>query len=213
MAELQGDASARWPDDIVTAALIAGTTTNCYDGQFFFDTDHPVDFDDASAGTYANYHTGTALTQANYNTVYATMQGRLGESGKPLEVQPTILMVPPSLRQTGMQILQAQLIAQAQTNMAGSENVGASAPTNVFQGDCRLIVNPRLVADTTGAWYLISTDRIRPMIFQQREAPTRTQIIDPANPVVFNQDEWQFGVKARGAAGYGLPFLIDKSVP
>lgn len=30
------------PDELVFALLLAGFATNCYDGQYFFDTDHPV---------------------------------------------------------------------------------------------------------------------------------------------------------------------------
>lgn len=30
------------PDELLFALLAAGFTTNCYDGQYFFDTDHPV---------------------------------------------------------------------------------------------------------------------------------------------------------------------------
>lgn len=37
-----GFAAATHPDEMVFALLAAGFTTNCYDGQFFFDSDHPV---------------------------------------------------------------------------------------------------------------------------------------------------------------------------
>lgn len=37
-----GRAVAAFPDQLVFAAAIAGFSTNCYDGQYFFDTDHPV---------------------------------------------------------------------------------------------------------------------------------------------------------------------------
>lgn len=37
-----GKAAARKPDELVYAALVNGFTQECYDGQFFFDTDHPV---------------------------------------------------------------------------------------------------------------------------------------------------------------------------
>ena len=37
-----GDDSAKHPDQLVFELLKAGFTTKCYDGQFFFDTDHPV---------------------------------------------------------------------------------------------------------------------------------------------------------------------------
>lgn len=38
----QGRAAARWPDELVWPALANGFSATCYDGQNFFDTDHPV---------------------------------------------------------------------------------------------------------------------------------------------------------------------------
>lgn len=37
-----GQDSALHPDELVFALIAAGFTTTCYDGQYFFDTDHPV---------------------------------------------------------------------------------------------------------------------------------------------------------------------------
>jgi len=37
-----GNAAATFPDELVWPLLKAGFTTPCYDGQYFFDTDHPV---------------------------------------------------------------------------------------------------------------------------------------------------------------------------
>lgn len=45
-----GMSAAAWPDDIVFALLAAGASTLCYDGQNFFDTDHPV-----GSSTASNY--------------------------------------------------------------------------------------------------------------------------------------------------------------
>lgn len=42
MFTAQGRAAGAHPDQLVWGALAAGHTSNCYDGQFFFDTDHPV---------------------------------------------------------------------------------------------------------------------------------------------------------------------------
>lgn len=211
--ELIGDAAARWPDDLMTDVLIKGTTVNCFDGQPFFNSSHPVDIDDASQGTYSNLLTTTPLTQANFNTAYATMQSYRGESGKPLEVQPTVLMVPPKLREIALEIVQGSLIAQIAKNVAGSENVASAAASNVNMGEVTLIINPRLVDDTDKAWYLFSTDRIKPLIFQQRKAPTPVQMIDPQLPIVFNQRKFVRGVEARGTGGYSLPFLAIKCTP
>lgn len=52
-----GRAAAAHPDELVFGLLAAGETTLCYDGQNFFDTDHPV---------YPNVDgTGTATTVSN----------------------------------------------------------------------------------------------------------------------------------------------------
>jgi len=53
-----GRASEVFPDELVFPLLYAGLTTECYDGQYFFDTDHPV---------YPNADgTGTAASVSNY---------------------------------------------------------------------------------------------------------------------------------------------------
>lgn len=42
MFAAMGQAAARHPDRLVAELLIAAGATECYDGQYFFDTDHPV---------------------------------------------------------------------------------------------------------------------------------------------------------------------------
>lgn len=52
--EEMGYSAAMHPDELVYAALAAGASSLCYDGQYFFDTDHPI----VSAGaptTASNY--------------------------------------------------------------------------------------------------------------------------------------------------------------
>lgn len=49
-----GRQSATFPDELVWALLAAGFSTNCFDGQFYFDTDHPVLDADGRTVSYAN---------------------------------------------------------------------------------------------------------------------------------------------------------------
>jgi len=49
-----GEAAAAFPEQLVWDLLKNGFSTNCYDGQFFFDTDHPIVLADGSTSTYAN---------------------------------------------------------------------------------------------------------------------------------------------------------------
>ncbi len=53
MSEM-GYAAAAHPDSLTFPMLPAGTSTVCYDGQYFFDTDHPV-----GAGTVSNWGGGS----------------------------------------------------------------------------------------------------------------------------------------------------------
>ncbi|WP_027853385.1 Mu-like prophage major head subunit gpT family protein [Marinobacterium litorale] len=53
-----GYASATHPDELVFALLAAGFTTPCYDGQYYFDTDHPVIGSDGTAQSVSNMQAG-----------------------------------------------------------------------------------------------------------------------------------------------------------
>jgi len=53
-----GHAAATHPDELVFALLGAGFTTLCYDGQFFFDTDHPVGDQEGAAASVSNMQAG-----------------------------------------------------------------------------------------------------------------------------------------------------------
>lgn len=55
--EMMGQEAAQHPDRMISALMAGGGAATCYDGQFFFDTDHPV---------YPNHDgTGVAATVSN----------------------------------------------------------------------------------------------------------------------------------------------------
>ena len=53
-----GDAAAQFPDGLVFALLAAGFVTPCWDGQYFFDVDHPVL--SAPGGVVSNMQAGAS---------------------------------------------------------------------------------------------------------------------------------------------------------
>ncbi len=58
--EEMGMSTAAFPEQLVWPLLSAGFTTPCYDGQFFFDTDHPViGADGTTVGSVANTDGGS----------------------------------------------------------------------------------------------------------------------------------------------------------
>lgn len=205
-----GESVARWPDEQLAAAVEAGTSTTCYDGQYFYDTDHPYSLDDASLGTYSNNLTGVAYNLASdpigvWQAGSELMATYKGDAGKPLGLIADTLMVPPQLRRYAMQAARAELVPQVITNVAGSERVAVAGVTNIYKGDFTVIVNPYL---TTQAAYIMCTKRaIRPYVWQLREAPVFVQRVDPTDPVCFNEREFIYGAESSGVPGYSLPFL------
>lgn len=208
--EAHAQSVARWPDEVVAAAVEAGTSTECYDGQYFFDTDHPVSLNDSSLSTYSNLLVGAAYNLASdplgvWQAGSELMATYKGDSNKPLAIIADTLMVPPALRRWAIQAAHAELVPQKITNVAGSENVGGVAVSNVYQGDFTVIVNPYL---TTSSAYVMCCNRaVKPLIWQLRQAPVFTALVDPTLPNMFERREFVYGSEARGAAGYSLPFL------
>jgi phage major head subunit gpT-like protein len=209
-----GRAAKIWPDQLVTTAVETGKTALCFDGQPFFYNAHPVDMDNPSSTTYQNRFDTSAsggglafpLSASNYQTVRQTMMGYVGEDLVPLGINPTLLMVHPSNEAPARQILHADYIAPA----GGFGVNAAQMQSNVLKGSAQLLVNPFLTQPD--AWYLMDTNRaIMPFVFQIRSQPEFTFLNRPDDPNSFLRDEYLFGVRARGNAGYSLPFLAARA--
>lgn len=192
--DMLGQQAALWPDDLVLAALKAGATSICHDGQYFFDTDHAA----GPGKTQSNKFT-LALTSDNFASVRTAMRSFVGEDGRNLGVQPNLLVVPPALEMTARAILMNEKLAN-----------GADNPTRGMAE--LLVVNDLAGADTT--WYLLDVSKpIKPLIFQQRKAPHFDSLTDPTSENVFKHREFLFGFDCRGAGGYGPWFLAATSTP
>lgn len=195
--------AAKLYDVLVADAMRAGTTATGFDGQAFFSTSHP----DFNGSTYSNYDaSGKALTAANYADVRARMMNFKGEDGRPLNVMPNLLVVPPGLDATARQILNADYIAPA----SFGQNANGVMQTNVMKGTADLLVLPELGADST-TWYLMDTTKaVLPFILQEREAPV-VQGPDEFPEHAFKTNHYIMGASARAAAGYSLPYLCCRA--
>lgn len=60
MAEQLGQDAAEFPDQLVFPLLNKGETTKCYDGQYFFDTDHPGFDKDGKEASVSNFSAGSS---------------------------------------------------------------------------------------------------------------------------------------------------------
>lgn len=193
-----GQQSRLWPDDLVFAAILAGGTETAYDGTAFFSNSHNL-----GGHTIDNLFASTALTADNFAAARAAMMEYTGEDGESLRVRPDVLLVPPALEVKARKIVQASTIVES-----------SAAVDNVLRGLCEVVVAPQLATSAGGldtTWYLLDTSRpIRPFIFQQRMAPEMVALTSPSDEHVILRDKYLYGVKARGAAGYGPFWLAAK---
>lgn len=203
-----GQAAKKLPDRLIATLMQAGSTTVCADGQYFFDTDHPVNQDNSALGTYANRYTTKALTAANYGSVRAAMRARKAANGvDTIEVVPNLLVVPPSLEDTGKAILQNDYIATAAAAAGMSANVQVS---NIYKATATLLVIPELESEPT-VWYLLDTTKpIKPFVWQLRRAAQFQALTAMTDENVFWRKKFIYGCDARGNAGFSLPFLAAR---
>jgi phage major head subunit gpT-like protein len=200
-----GEATKKWPDDMILEVLEAGEDTLCFDGSAFFDDEHPVDMRDASKGTYSNLLTSKALTRENYADARRKMRLFKGDNGKPLGVRPTILAVPTALEDRARQIVETNDIAVS--TLEGQTQVGATE--NLMKGTATVLVIEEL--EDQDDWYLFDCSRaVKPFVRQIRKAPAFQRYFNPADPNLFLLKEYLMGADARGAAGVTLPFLAMK---
>jgi hypothetical protein len=208
--QLMGDAASRWPDDLMTDIVKAGTTALCFDGQYFFDTDHPVDLDDSGGRHLRQPADGSrALTQANFNfdgRVDDELRGRVGQAarGAALAADGAAVAPPDRLR----------------------DHPGGPHRPGPGQLDRRCRRDQREPGRGQGAGESPPRRRHRQRLVPLQHRPDQAVHLPAAeagdagaddrshsNPIVFNQRKWTRGVEARGTGGYTLPFLAIKCTP
>lgn len=196
-----GAAAKKHPDTLARDVL-QDTTTTYWDGEALFSDSHPTF--EPGGGTYDN-NFALALTADNFDTVWSAMAGYVGEDGLPLGIMPNVLRVPPQLRRTALEVVQAATVFK-------SDGTDAVALDNVLVGWAQVIVDPFL-ANEPGTWYLYDNTRgVSPLVFAERTAPELVARFNPDDPAVFELDVYTWGVRYRCEMAPTLPFLISKSV-
>jgi phage major head subunit gpT-like protein len=200
-----GEEARKHPDTLLFDLMKDGhlATATCFDGQNFFDTDHPEDsFDPANATTYSNYRTSMTLSDTNLFAMRAAMAGFAGENGRPFGVVPDVLVVPPALEKVALETVVAATVS------TGGTNVGSSL-------GMRVLVVPELGGTTTldKTWYLLDTRRaIKPFVYQLRRPTVFVQKFAETDQNVVMMDEYLWAASGRYNVGYGPWFLALKAV-
>lgn len=188
--------AALHPDELVAAIIEAGTGALCFDGQYFYDTDHSW----GDSGTHSNLLSGNGVTydkiQLDIDACIAKYATYKNDKGKMLGFMGDTIMYPPALRV-------AMLKALNVTQISGTDNVYAAMGYTMIE-------NPWLT--DVKDWYMMDLRRAaRPFIFQNRK-PVRFRRPDESgnSDRAFMRDEELFGADARYNGGYGYPLLTIK---
>jgi phage major head subunit gpT-like protein len=191
---------------LLSTLIVNGPSTVCYDGQYFFDTDHS----EGASGTLDNDITTdiSALPVETHGVVTAPSKEEMlqaiiasisqfftfkDDQGEPIneDAKSFLVMVPVGL-------MPAASSALSRTNAQGPGMFS-------FDGfNVGLAVNPRL---TAGGWtdefVTFRTDgSIKPLIRQEETEPA-VKMKDEASEFAFDNDAIQIGIDSWRNAGYG----------
>ncbi|KMQ74008.1 Mu-like prophage major head subunit gpT family protein [Marinobacter subterrani] len=194
-AEMAGYSSAHLPDELVFDLVNAGFTELSYDGQPFFDTDHPVGKKDGTTvsvsnkGTSALSHATLAAAQASFGAGRTALRKMKDDEERPLNINPSVLLVPPALEDTARALMTVDRLEDGKPNP--------------YKGAAEVVVSSRLTSDT--AWFLLDTTKpVKPFIYQERKAPVFVSQTNMDSDSVFLQKKYRYGAEARGAAGFSF---------
>jgi phage major head subunit gpT-like protein len=185
LARSIGESARMYPDEVVFGTLLpGGFSTLCYDGQYFFDTDHPV-----GDGTTQSNSLALDLDATNLATAIKMLEQMKDDSGRPFNKQlDLLLVVGPGNRSTAESLLDLQFTT--------------GGMSNINYKKAQLLVNPWITDDDS--WYLINmAGVVKPFVVQEREFIPFEALEDDSEKAFWNK-RYFYGTYWRGNFGYGL---------
>jgi len=182
----------------VNAALPYGMSNLCYDGQYFFDSDHS----EGKSGTQNNVGSAAYSLSAVVAAVGAMMSIK-DDEGKPIGVVPDTLVVCP------LDYLQA-VADCASINMVAATATAIVQTNPLAKLGLNVITSPFAIPVISGtaqphSWYLLCTkSHLKPLIAQV-EVPIEIQAIDdPNSEYVVRNHKFLFGAWGSYNVGFSL---------
>lgn len=198
--ELAERTNAHWAK-LLSALIISGESAVCYDGQYFFDTDHSEGDSGAQSNdlTY-DATTTTAPTAAEMESaILKSVESIVGfkdDQGEPMNenAMSFLVMVPTPFMAAAAAALKNPVI----TDASGSRT---NTITSLGGFKFELAVNPRLTWTTKFATF--RTDgQVKPFIRQEEEGVTISAIAEDSE-LEFKENKHHYGVKAIRNVGLG----------
>jgi phage major head subunit gpT-like protein len=201
--ELAERTNGHWAK-LLSTLIIAAESSVCYDGQYFFDTDHS----EGDSGTQSNdltsdITTTTAPTTGEMETaILRSIEAMLGfkdDQGEPMNenAREFLIMVPVPFMSAAAAALGSQIIVDSSTSRSNTIlTMGNLGGFNV-----RLATNARLTWTTKFATF--RTDGQVKSMIRQEEEPVSMSAIAEGSELEFKENKHQYGVKASRNVGYG----------
>jgi phage major head subunit gpT-like protein len=198
--DLADRASSHWAS-LLTKLIIAGEASVCYDGQFFFDTDHVED----ASGTQSNKISSFVLNplqpsidelQTAILKATEQMLNFKDSFGEPMNenAKNFTVMVPVSFMKSAASALGAELINGSSSNIQALGSLGGFS--------YNLAINPRL--SWTNKFAVFRADGDAAAFIRQEEEGITVQALGEGSELEFNNDIHRYGVKALRNVGYGF---------
>ena len=201
--ELAQRTNSHWAK-LLTELLIAAEATACYDGQFFFDTDHS----EGDSGTQSNdvtsdISTTTAPTAGEMETaILKSIEAIMGfkdDQGEPMNesAKSFLIMVPVPFMSSAAGAIGSEIIVDASTSR--SNRILTLGSLGGFQ--VQMAVNPRLTWTTKFATF--RTDAETRALIRQEEEGVTVDAVAEGSETEFKEKKHLYGVKAIRNVGYG----------
>ena len=185
-----GESAGELHDIIVDDLKNNSFVQNGIDGQYFYDTDHPVSGVSVSNKITAALSAATpAAAAASYGALRLAIMSFKDEEGMPLRLVPDTLEVPPALESI------AKILCEA-------DKLQDQSP-NPYKGTATVEVNPGLTSATAYFLHVTKKQSVKPFIVQMRKKPVFVSQTSSENDDVFNRAEFKFGAEARATGLYG----------
>ncbi|NPU63382.1 hypothetical protein HL667_00020 [Bradyrhizobium sp. 83012] len=207
VAEFADRSMTHWAS-LVSTLLLNAATTICYDGQYFFDTDHQ----EGKSGVQSNSITvdiSALPAQVHGSTVapsveefqqamlagIAQMLALKDDQGEPMNETASrfVVKVPPSLYLTAVAAVSTLTTANLQNNL--NPNIVAGLTVDVQ-------MNARLTT-WTDKFAIFRTDSPIKAFIRQTEQETELKVKAEGSEFEFDNDAWQFGIDNWRGVGYG----------
>lgn len=206
MQEFADRGQTHW-GSLLSDLIIAGESTACYDGQFFFDTDHSEGDSGSQSNDLAITLSGLPVVTAGTSTApsmesmqhcilraIAAMLAFKDDRGEPMNegANSFNVMVPASLYPAAL---------AAVSNMSNKALPNNFNPNLLGEFNVSVSMNTRLTWTTKFA--VFRTDSPIKALIRQNETEAELKAKAEGSEFEFDNDAWQFGIDAWRGVGYG----------